>query len=172
MNTQKKRYPLVKFTGSIALLLTVSGILLAVGGQLDFLGNERIQTVATAPVATTIPDSQKPKYSFYDQLKKRTTEVNQNTSLVPQQEVAANDSGTNDDSDSRNYVVQVGAYANSRDANKVKKKLESLGYPARVEKPNSKYLVQAGPFTGIKKARAIEKRLNNQQMETLVKRLK
>lgn len=165
VHKQKKRYPLVKFSGSIALLLTVAGVLLAVGGQLDFLGNERKQTVKAAPVTATIPDEKKPKYSFYEQLKKRATEVDQSAPISSQ-------TTTDNSGDERNYVVQVGAYARQSDANKVKKKLENLGYPARVVKPNSRFLVQAGPIKGRKKAQSIEKRLRNQQMDTLIKRLK
>ncbi len=154
----------LKFVGSLALVLSTAGVLLAVGGQLNFLGNKRPQVAATKMSA---PKSTKqPKYSFYDELKRRKTEI-ENGKVRTVTETEATPSTKN-----YRYVVQVGAFANARDAGKVKKQVEDLGYPARVVKGGSKYLAQAGPFKGKKKAVAIEKNLQGKKFPTLIKRLK
>ncbi len=169
MTTQHSASTIMKFTGSLALLLTVVGILLAIGGQLDFLGNERPQPAGKASAAGK-PDEvngHKPKYSFYDELKKRKTELdNQRQQTVTQQNKAQQAQ-----TEQYRYVVQVGAFRYEKDANIIKGKVSSLGYPVRIAKGSGKYLVQAGPFQGRAKADTAEKRLRGQKMDTLIKRL-
>lgn len=169
MTNKKNNYPLVKFCGSVVLLLTITGILMAIGGQLEFLGNERKQTAqAQSPTKKREDNTQKPKYSFYDELKKRKTELEQNRRI----NAAAGINSAESPSDNYQYVIQVGAFSKRADAKKVMKKVESLGYQARVVKPAKKYLTQAGPFQGKNNAQQVEKRLRNQKMDTLIRRLK
>lgn len=160
----------VKFFAAIALVLTVAGILLAIGGQLDFLGNERRQVTQSVAVAPATKKTNKPKYSFYDELKKRKTELEQSGKVVTSTHHVASSRPTND---KRQYVVQVGAFSKKNDANRMKTTIEKLGYPGRVVKSSSnKYLTQAGPFAGKVKAQSVEKRLRLQRMDTLLKRLR
>lgn len=161
----------IKFSSSLALLLTVAGILLAIGGQLDFLGNERAQPAT--PVAqkhTTASSQQQPKYSFYDELKKRKSELDSQR----QQTITSNTNkpSTPQQTEQYSYVVQVGAFSYKKDANTVKNKLEALGLPNRIVKGSRKYLVQAGPFQGKQRASDAEKQLRSKKLDTLIKHLK
>lgn len=156
----------LKFIGSSALVTSTLGVLLAVLGQLNFIGNARPEPVAVK-MATTNTKKQ-PKYSFYDELKKRKTEVD---SLRKTQPVLTQVTPGKSD-DGFRYVVQVGAFRKETDANKVKIKLESLGLPARVIKGKHRFLAQAGPFDGKNKAFDIENKLKSQQFPTLVKQLR
>lgn len=161
----------LKFIGSIALMLSTVGVLLAAGGQLNFLGNARPEVEAT-PVKTEKKTSiNSPKYSFYDELKKRKTEVDNARRQNNSSSSNDNQQQSNHSDNNYRYVVQVGAFNAQADADKIKQKVEGLGYPARVVKGGSKYLAQAGPFVGKKKAYSVEKRLKNQKFPTLVKRL-
>lgn len=158
----------VKFAGSLALALSVVGVLMAFGGQLNFLGNKR-DTLQASPTNKTVTAPKKPKYTFYDELKKRKTEVDKNSpgaSITPEEEAKALIE------ESYRYVVQVGAFSKKNDANTVKKRVESLGFSVRITKSGTKYLVQAGPFNGKKKSVAAERRLKKQKLPTLLKRLK
>lgn len=157
----------VKFGGSIALALSVVGVLLAVGGQLNFLGNKR-QVLENNPQGKAITAANKPKYSFYDELKRRKTEIDDSKLSAADKE---NPSKVLLEKNYR-YVVQVGAFSYQNDANKVKRRVEGLGYPTRIVKTKTKYLTQAGPFRGKAKAIAIQKKLKKKRFPTLLKRLK
>lgn len=161
-----KPYNRLKLSGSIALLLSVLGVLLAVGGQLDFIGQERPQT-ATAIITPKSADGLQPKYSFYEDLKKRKTELDD----AAKQQIAAQ-ANVNPTTEEYHYMVQIGAFSRQSDANKVKQQAESLGFAARVVKGGSKYLTQAGPFRGKKAAKAAEKTLQAAKLPTLIKRIK
>lgn len=181
---------MIKISGSLALLLSVAGVLLAVGGQFNFLGNERLPTVKQQKV---VQSENKPKYNFYDELKRRKAETdaaninatvarnlpqkNQDTTTqANSKEIKGSAENTvNKTTDSYQYVVQVGAFSKAVDAEKVKKRVIELGYPGRVVRGTSggrKFLAQAGPFQGKEKARSIQEVLKNQSMPTLIKRLK
>ncbi len=160
----------LKFVGSLALVLSTAGVLFAVGGQLNFLGNKRPHITVTK---TSTPKSDKPpKYSFYNDLKRRKTEIeNGQVRTVTGTASTSQQDETASSTKSYRYVVQVGAFSNDQDAGKVKRQVEGLGYPARVVKGGSKYLTQAGPFKGKKKAVTIEKHLKSKKFPTLIKRL-
>lgn len=179
MATQQKKYTVIKFAGSLALLLTVLGLLAAVFGQLGYGGGQSdtpLDSSITHSQPVTASTADKPKYSFYEQLKKRERQQRLDEAGVDTATTTVNNTDYSTVSaaqDVRRYVVQVGAYARENDANKIKTKLESLGYPARIElSSNKRYLVQAGPFQGKDKSLAIEKRLRQQKMDTLLKLVK
>lgn len=158
---------LMKFSGSVALLLTIVGILLAVGGQLDFLGTERAEPAK--PTTALVNNENKPKYSFYNELKQRKAELDTRRSS---QKIVPTASQPTAAEENYRYVVQVGAFTYQKDADTVKRRVENLGYPARVVKGGRKLLVQAGPFIGKQNANDAEKRFRGQKMDTLIKRLK
>lgn len=179
-----KNHKVIKISGSIALLLTLIGVLLAVGGQFNFLGNERTPTVVQKP---TQRSGEKPKYSFYDELKKRKTEIDgsgaqaaasrtfQTAQKPSKDKNNANKNNASDPMDTVQYVVQVGAFSKEADAKKVEQQVVSLGYPGRVVRGTTggrKFLAQVGPLTGRQKANAVQRHLKNQGMPTLIKRLK
>ncbi len=155
----------LKFAGSLALGLSTAGVLLAAGGQLNFLGNER---PTHTPVRVKKVDTEKVKYTFYNDLKNRKARAD---------ETARSQSSTSAKTNSQSaekyyrYVVQVGAFSKAVDANRQKARAAQLGYPTRVVKA-SKYLVQVGPVTGKDKAYAVERQLKAKHFPTLVKRLK
>lgn len=161
-----KSYSRLKFSGSIALLLSVIGVLLAAGGQLDFIGQERPQT-ATAIITPTSSGEQQPKYSFYEDLKKRKTALDDKA----KQQIAAQ-VNVNPMTEEYNYMVQIGAFSHQSDANKVRQQAESLGFAARVVKGGTKYLTQTGPFRGKKAATAAEKKLQAAKLPMLIRRVK
>lgn len=160
----------LKFVGSVALVLSTIGVLLAVGGQLNFLGNTRPDSVAISPKKEE--QKSKPKYSFYDELKKRKTEVDQAKKNTNPSAAANNNTAQTEAEQQYRYVVQVGAFSKQSDATIIKKKVEKLGYSVRIVKGSRKFLVQTGPFVGKRKAFSIEKELKNKKFPTLVKRLK
>lgn len=161
----------IKFSGSLALLLTIAGVLLALGGQLDFLGNERTQPAQPiAPKNNVGTDDKQPKYSFYDELKKRKGELDNQQTVTNNQ--PAKKKPETKTSNVYRYVVQVGAFRYEKDAKIVQRRVDNLGYPSRLAKGTRKFLVQAGPFDGMQNARQAEKRLRGQKMDTLIKRLK
>lgn len=157
----------LKFVGSAVLLLSTLGVLMAVLGQLNFIGNARPEPVALKKQDKT--NKNKPKYSFYDELKKRKTEVDNHKPRAKEQTTRNNQTKN---TNTYRYVVQVGAFSKEADANRTKQKLLDLGYPARVVKGRRKYLAQVGPLDGKSKAYQTEKQLKSKKYPTLVKRLK
>lgn len=179
-----KNHKVIKISGSVALLLSLAGVLLAVGGQFNFLGNERTPTVMQKP---TQRKGEKPKYSFYDELKKRKTEIDgsgaqaaASRTLQAAQKRPLNQDKVNRKNDANHtdkvqYVVQVGAFTYEADARKVEKQVVSLGYTGRVVRGTTggrKFLTQVGPLIGRQQADAAQRHLKNQGMPTLIKRLK
>lgn len=161
----------LKFIGSIALVLSTLGVLLAVGGQLNFLGNARPDaTLVKKP--TVVEKGKGPKYSFYDELKKRKVEVDQQSIATIREDDSDKVAINADDNDTDRYIVQIGAFISESDAKRTQVKAENLGYPIRIIKRGRHYLVQIGPFNGKKLAYTTEKKLKKQKFPTLVKRLK
>ncbi len=157
----------IKLIGSLVLGVTLFGILLAVGGQLNFLGQERNKDIEFDE-KNYKTDNNKPKYTFYDELKQRKLEVQSEVS----EKFYANSEAVkkkNKENENKKYVIQVGAFKSDVDAYKVKKQVEKLGYEARVINSGSRFLTQAGPLKGRKKAKQIELRLKKQKFPTLLK---
>ncbi len=117
-NKKNKKYTVIKFGGSIALALTVVGVLLSAGGQLDFLGSDEPQIVP--PVIThkeKKKDEETPKYSFYDELKKRKTELDNKYKSSSVKPVLLAKSTSN------KFLVQAGPFKGRNHAVQVEKKL-------------------------------------------------
>ncbi len=170
----------LKFIGSAALIITTLGLLLSILGQLDFIGSERSETVA---VKTQQKSDDKPKYSFYNELKKRKVEVdekkgtvtNRAMSVAPTKKGESHNKSENNKDKSKNasqYVVQAGALSQKNDAERVKQSLIKLGYAVRIVKLGRKHLVQVGPLQGKKTAITVERELKSKNYPTLIKRLK
>ncbi|PID65930.1 MAG: hypothetical protein CR975_05410 [Gammaproteobacteria bacterium] len=152
----------LKFIGSAALVMTTLGVLLAILGQLDFIGNPRPENVSVKK-QQPISNNNRPKYSFYDELKKRKVELDNQRNLSTVE--------TKKQNNHYYYVVQVGALSKQADANKQKKTLESLGYSVRILQTKRKYLIQVGPLKGKQLAIETEKTLKSKKYQTLIKRL-
>ncbi len=160
----------LKFIGSLVLLVSTAGVLLAIGGQLNFLGNKRPEQ---APVVKAQDSGEKAKYSFYDELKRRKTEVDRVPRIVGSEtQVSGYGSRSGDITNPRiRYMIQVGAFSYVKDANLIKARVRALGYPVQINKSH-KYLVQVGPFIGKEKTYRIEGLLKDKGFPTLVRRLK
>ncbi len=156
----------LKFVGSAALIISTLGILLAILGQLDFIGSERSETVAVTKQQKT--DDNKPKYSFYDELKKRKVEVDEKKGTVTNRSIST----SKDKDEYYRYVVQAGALSQKADAERVKQTLVKLGYTVRIVQSGSKHLVQVGPLQGKRLAITTEKELKSKNYPTLIKRLR
>ncbi len=154
----------LKFAGSLVLLLSTVGVLLAAGGQLNFLGNERPEEIDEIKVQSS---GEQAKYSFYDELKKRKIEIDN----ASQYNAKPQEKSKKNSNDKTRYVVQVGAFSYKKDADRIRLQVKTLGYPVQISKSN-KYLVQVGPFVGKTKTYQIEKQLKGQGLPTLVRRLK
>ncbi len=155
----------LKFIGSAALIITTLGILLAILGQLDFIGSERSEAVA---VKNLKKSDDKPKYSFYDELKKRKVEVDDKKGTVTNRSITT----SKDKGEYYQYVVQAGALSQKADAERVKQSLVKLGYTVRIVKSGRKHLVQVGPLQGKRLANSTQRDLRSKQYPTLIKRLK
>ena len=156
----------LKFAGYLALVMTMMGLFLAAGGQLNFFGNARSGTVVTTSEKKI--DLNKPKYSFYDELKKRKIEIDN----AKQEQFSASTKSKKQKGAQRHYVVQIGAFLKKMDANLAQKKAERFGYATRIIKAGSRFLLQTGPYVGKEKAFDIEKQLKVHGFDTLVKPLK
>lgn len=156
----------LKFVGSAALIISTLGILLAILGQLDFIGSERSETMAVQKQQKI--DSTKPKYSFYNELKKRKVEVDDKKGTVTNRSITT----SKDKDEYYQYVVQAGALSQKADAERVKQSLVKLGYTVRIVKSGRKHLVQVGPLSGKRAAITTERDLKSKSYPTLIKRLK
>ncbi|WP_218110588.1 SPOR domain-containing protein [Ostreibacterium oceani] len=168
-----KKHARIKFLGMFTLVLTMAGVLLSIAGQLDFIGQSRVE-MTQHNTNQRRTDDEPPKYSFYQALKARKVELER--AQQAQENTASETTPVNQTSESQSddkyrYVVQVGAFNQQSDADKVKAQVERLGLPARVVKRGTKYLTQAGPFAGKQKAQTIEATLKSQKFPTLIKRL-
>lgn len=162
-----KKIFLVKILGSIALAMTLLGIFVAIGGNLNLFNQHR---TPIKPMQSTEQSSSgnKPKYSFYDELKQRKTALEEK-----QEEAVAENNGETkqeDSDDNRLYLVQVGAFRDKGDAETVVAKLKKLGYQSKIVKPNNMHLVQTGPFKGKLLANSMEEKLKKDNFPTLIKR--
>ncbi len=164
-----KKILLIKVLGSVALITSLLGIFIAISGNLNLFGQQR---TPIKPLIKTEKDGggnngNKPKYSFYNELKQRKTELDSNANANSQP--AAQNNQRTPANDSRLYVVQVGAYSQKSDAEKTASKVSKLGYKSRVVKPRGMDLVQAGPFKGRALADSQEKKLKAASFPTLIK---
>ncbi|MGY0399295.1 MAG: SPOR domain-containing protein [Ostreibacterium sp.] len=163
----------VKFIGTIVLALSVAGVLLAVGGQLNFLGNEkRLDYSKTIKTVRSAGSDTQPKYSFYNELKKRKVEIDNEEKLATSKIKTLKSTSTQKATQNYQYVIQVGAFSQQSDANKIKSKVEKLGFPAKVIKSHQKYLTQVGPFKSKEATFSVEERLKKNKLPTLVRQLK
>lgn len=163
---------LARVMGSV-LMLFVLLMLLFVGVKIMTakpLPQSRPDTVVTTPTPTEdAPETQvrqpsSAKYSFYDELKTRSNEV--------EAEVAARIKLSEQNQtvvDSDNYRVQIGAFRDKDQADRLRARMILRNYPVMVLRSNSLYLVQIGPYFMRDEALKIENRLRREGLDTLLK---
>jgi len=121
--------------------------------------------------STKTTNPKKPRYDFFTVLPEM--EV-----VVPEQELsrkadkAAPASNTTPVSDTDSYILQVGSFRNSSDAEQMKARLALLGSMASVQTvtvdSQTWHRVRIGPFEGARKADEVRRMLSDNQIDTLV----
>ena len=117
------------------------------------------------------PKPKKPRYDFFTVLPEM--EV-----VVPEQELSrqadraepAGETATTNDADS--YILQVGSFRNSSEAEQMKARLALLGSMATVQtvtvNGQTWHRVRIGPFEGARKADEMRRMLSDNKIDTLV----
>jgi len=152
------------FTGAIlgsfaTFLLFLSGVISAP----DIEGNPKTVSVQTAKGKTKeIPQ---PRFDFYQMLKESEVVVDRSASQY--------DGGGTRKRETMEYLLQVGSFKNSGDADGLHARLALSGFDAAVEKVkvrdgSSWHRVLVGPYTDKTKLGSNRAKLVNQGMETLV----
>lgn len=117
--------------------------------------------------------SDKPSKSQYDFF----TVLPEMEVVVPEQELAANkqaeaEAPATDDADADNYILQVGSFRASADAEQLKARLALQGFTAQVQtvKVNDEtwHRVRIGPVAGARRADEIRNQLSQVNIESLV----
>ena len=186
-------YLAARFLGGsmMAVVLIVFGFVLGnMFGQKD--GNSRsddanpqiakAQPAAAAKparpaIASTPRKSGQPKYSFYDELQRRSEEVRSENSAKPAP--AAKTEKTDNKAEKKprsptvkgaNYRIQVGAFKDKTQAEQMRKKAALGDLPVEIiYGENKHYLVLIGPYASKDQAIGIQKKLEGQSMQTLLK---
>ena len=190
-NQKADNYLAARFLGGsmMAVVLIVFGFVLGnMFGQKD--GNSRsddanpqiakAQPAAAAKparpaIASTPRKSGQPKYSFYNELQRRSEEV--------RAEAAAPAAKTDKPAAAKtekkprpptvkgaNYRIQVGAFKDKTQAEQMRKKAALGDLPVEIiYGENKHYLVLVGPYASKDQAIGIQKKLEGQSMQTLLK---
>ena len=193
-NQKADNYLAARFLGGsmMAVVLIVFGFVLGnMFGQKDGApartgaNNPQIAKAQPAAVAAQKPprpavagETRKPgqpKYSFYDELQRRSEEVRSENSAKPAPKADKTDSKAEKKPRSpavkgANYRIQVGAFKDKAQAEQMRKKEALNGLPVEViYGENKHYLVLIGPYASKDQAIGIQKKLEGQSMQTLLK---
>ena len=132
---------------------------------------------ARPAIASTPRKSGQPKYSFYNELQRRSEEVRSENSAKPAP--AAKTEKTDNKAEKKprsptikgaNYRIQVGAFKDKTQAEQMRKKETLNGLPVEIiYGENKHYLVLIGPYASKDQAIGIQKKLEGQNMSTLLK---
>ena len=132
---------------------------------------------ARPAIASTPRKSGQPKYSFYNELQRRSEEVRSENSAKPAP--AAKTEKTDNKAEKKprsptvkgaNYRIQVGAFKDKAQAEQMRKKETLNGLPVEIiYGENKHYLVLVGPYASKDQAIGIQKKLEGQSMQTLLK---
>lgn len=154
---------------NVIVLVIIAVILLLFAWRL-FFPKPLTPPVAPAPVATPAPaakpapaSAQQPEFSFYDELKKRSDEVNAEvTQKLEAQSKQPEIQG-------KNYRIQIGAFKNQQLANQMRARMILRDYPVHIVQNGDIYLVQVGPYKDRDEAKKVQKRLTRDGMNTVFK---
>lgn len=116
-----------------------------------------------APAAEAETPAKKPRYDFYRELSGRKAQVEaeierkaETTAKVP--EVSGS-----------NYRIQVGAFREQEQANRMRARMILRDYPVTIIRNGKYYLVQVGPYKEKESAVQIQKKLKREGVDTLLK---
>ena len=157
-----------------ALALMFKGYLPELKEHLPSVDDNSAKTSEAALVEDKKPEETKPKKRRYDFF----TVLPEMEVVVPEQELRrkADDpeppANTTASSPQDSYILQVGSFRNSADAEQMKARLALLGSVARVQTVTvdnqTWHRVRIGPFTGARKADEMRRMLSDNQIDTLV----
>ena len=118
----------------------------------------------TQPQPQTASRQQQAKYSFYDQLKKHSGEV--------QAEVEAKSQALQNTPAVKGtyYRVQVGAFKDLEEADRLRARLILRDYPVTILQSNNFHLVQVGPYPDRDAAVKVEQNLKKSGFNVLLKK--
>lgn len=116
-----------------------------------------------------VPPPPKPRFDFYNMLPEM--EV-----VVPVEELTRPPTRQVPDAAPAEYLVQVGAFRQPGDADRLKAQLALLGFeakvtPARISAQDTRYRVRSGPHRGKQAVNAVRQRLAENGFEGIVIRL-
>lgn len=157
-----------------ALVLMMKGYLPDIKQHLPAVDETRTEPAEPAILEDTKAEQKKPKKPRYDFF----TVLPEMEVVVPEQELSrqadipapAADSQSLDPQES--YILQVGSFRSSTDAEQMKARLALLGSVARIQTvtvdDQTWHRVRIGPFNGARKADEVRRMLVDNQIETLV----
>ena len=130
-----------------------------------------------APVASKPHRPGQPKYTFYNELQRRTDEVKAEAATTKPAATKGDKTANKAEKKPRtpviknaNYRIQVGAFKDKAQAEQMRKKEILSGLPVEVTYGENKhYLVLVGPYASKDQAVGIQKKLESQNMQTLLK---
>ncbi|MDO5091450.1 MAG: SPOR domain-containing protein [Cardiobacteriaceae bacterium] len=106
----------------------------------------------------------KARYSFYDELKKRSNEVEAEVAAKSKELAAA------PDVKGAYYRVQVGAFKEKEQAERLRARLILRDFPVSIVHSNNFHLVQVGPYQKREEAQKIEETLKKSGFNVLLKK--
>ena len=193
-NPKADNYLAARFLGGsmMAVVLIVFGFVLGnMFGQKDGApartgaNNPQIAKAQPAAVAAQKPPRPavaseprkpgQPKYSFYNELQRRSEEVRSENNAKPAAKADKGDNKAEKKPRSpavkgANYRIQVGAFKDKAQAEQMRKKEALNGLPVEIiYGENKHYLVLIGPYASKDQAADIQKKLENNNLKTLLK---
>ena len=184
MAAARRKKPGKKSQGTPAWMWLMSGVLIGLGlayylwskgfipqPQVDAVVTEESVPVDAEEVAPATGEPKKSRYDFFTVLPEM--EV-----VVPEQELSRKaktpepPSSTTATDSKDSYILQVGSFRSSTDAEQMKARLALLGSVARVQTVTvdnqTWHRVRIGPFKGARKADEMRRMLSDNQIDTLV----
>jgi cell division protein FtsN len=155
----------------MAVMLVIKGYVPEIRQHLPAVDDNSADTSEVAAEGEETAEPKKPRYDFFTVLPEM--EV-----VVPEQELnrkadtpePLTDKPANSAPD--NYILQVGSFRNTSDAEQLKAQLALLGSIATVQKvtvnDETWYRVRIGPFADARAANEMRRTLANNQIETVV----
>ena len=156
------------------IMLSILGVAVLIAYNLGVRDEEEPLRRVTQPAPAQDNAAQQPqpsaaqqrqaKYSFYDELKKRNSEV--------QAEVAAKTRALENTPAAKGtyYRVQVGAFKEEEQADLLRARLILRDYPVTVLRSDNYHLVQVGPYQDREEARKVEESLKKSGFKVLLKK--
>lgn len=124
---------------------------------------EAEKVVAKQGSAEQKPERKKARYDFYHELSGRRAEVEKEV----EQKIGS--SAKVPDVKGSNYRIQVGAFREKEQANRMRARMILRDYPVTIIRNGSFYLVQIGPYKEKDQAQRVENQLKREGVDTLLK---